>query len=268
MATDAREQIENLFSDRLDAFYRGLIDSNLPLKEYCWPFLPYVGKDYGSTKGPRVLFVGKATNGWSDPTILQDSKGDLEECLMEHIPPTALFALNDRFVAECLTNHYGNLQSGERYHSRFWQVIYILVTRLLKDDVNWSYLRDPVIARECFHKIAWTNVFKVGGVRGGNPDAQMVDFLLRNFITLRDEIDRLQPEVIVFSTGAPYDDFLCRCLGISRIDFDTSDWFSRVKGLNTSVRIAVRTPHFQALSNLKVDQLSKLLSEALKTSHL
>ena len=128
--------------------------------------------------------------------------------------------------------------------------------------MDWKYARDAETAHACFHRITWTNVFRVGGF-AGNPDSRMIQLLLNEFNTLRDEINILKPQVTLFSTGRSYDDLLCQALGITSVNFDQRGPFSIVSGLGDSVKVALRTQHFQRLTNLQVEEISKLLFATL-----
>jgi predicted glycoside hydrolase/deacetylase ChbG (UPF0249 family) len=88
----------------------------------------------------------------------------------------------------------------------------------------------------------------------------MREFLLENFNTLRGEIERIEPEIVVFSTGSTYDKFLQRSLNAQVVS--PAERVSEVEGLPSFVKLAIRTSHFQKLRNDELTVLAKKMIRA------
>jgi len=237
--------METYFSDKLAKFYTVVKESSIRLSDYAAPCLPYVGNAFSKDGSPRILFVGKATKGW----------GRLEEAIDGKRTAADWLGDSEIFILERVLPFYGRLQPGAAgyYQSSFWRRIYSLTCRVMLSQADSSYEREAHRAQGCFEAIAWTNLFKIG-TYVGNPDTRMRELLLAHLNTLPDEIEMLQPHIVIFSTGSTYDDFLFRSLGTT-VEHP-SDRVSVVSGL-PDASCALRTPHFQSCTTGEFDGLCR-----------
>jgi hypothetical protein len=258
-----RIELDRFFSERLAPFYRAVSEANeINVERYSWPCLPYVGDAFESGHHPRILFVGKAPGAWSDRTaeeIQRQGYGNLGECLQRNKTASDLLELSKDCVLQRVLPFYAGGQTDWPLQSPFWRRCYVLTVRTFRSTPNLNCPRNRELSAECFKGIAWTNVFKVGNARG-NPDGVMREFLLENFNTLRGEIERIEPEIVVFSTGSTYDKFLQRSLNAQVVS--PAERVSEVEGLPSFVKLAIRTSHFQKLRNDELTVLAKKMIRA------
>jgi hypothetical protein len=195
---------------------------------YTVPFFPYVGRDYDDAKH-RILIIGKATYGWGKGDKGQGS-GTLSEVLnMEDVLDREdrayrhLAKLPKEFIENEIIPFYG----GEKghYYSQFWNRTYRLAGNFLCDRQVSDYKRDRQMSEKCFRAIAWSNVFKVGApkVKRGNPNKELIS-VQKKENTLKEELEMLEPDVVVFSTGRGYDDHLRDFLPITSMSATAPNW--------------------------------------------
>jgi len=274
--------IKRICSEKyLKEIYRKLKEEDLLCKYYCVPFLPYVGRNYWNVK-TRILYVGRAPYGWGE--LKERDKDGKKEYKWETIPltkpsymnPEKLAELSKKFVENCLKPYYDEDLKGEEgkrfrddrwsrgriYNSLFWQRIYVLTISIYEGEfIGYSYnTYDGNF--ECFQSIAWTNVFKIGMVEG-NPDSKMIKFLLKNFNTLREEIEYLKPDLIIFSTGKSYDKYLREALEIETPDdIEETEGVKRLGDVYNSA-LVLRTKHFQAIRNEELEKIYNYIKREL-----
>ncbi|MGH9325808.1 MAG: hypothetical protein ACRD2B_03855 [Terriglobia bacterium] len=254
MANDGpRAVMEEYFAQKLSAFYARVTTERVNPANYAAPCLPYVGPAFFEEANLRMLFVGKATNGW----------GSLGNAIADVWPAVKLFADSERFIRERIIPFYGRLPPGDLgcYQSSFWRRIYSLTCRVLASQADLEYQREATRAQRCFGEIAWTNLFKVG-TSTGNPDSRMSELLLECLNTLPDEMQMLKPRIVIFSTGSTYDHFLSRAFSETLIIERPRERFSLVGGL-AGVACALRTPHFQACTNGEFNELCRTVTAAV-----
>jgi len=231
------------------------------LDEYAAPFIPYVGENY-SESDKKILFVGKATDGWGEFNENGTWK-DISLNKARDMGPERLAELSSKLVAVNVALYFAGCNSvnsgGIGYHSRFWQVIYQLTTSVQQDKSELAeYIRKKSWSDKCFNSIAWTNIFKISK-KDGNPESEkFIDFLLENVNTLKEEISILEPDIIIFSTGPSYDTYLNRIF--PKIDIAKKyGCVTELKNVYDDADAVLRTWHFQALSNQKVRRAYKLI---------
>jgi hypothetical protein len=208
------------------------------LHYYACPFVPYVGKKYDVAR-IKILVVGKATCGWGDgyANLADFSRGDGV--------PDSFWEWSSDFINKRVVPFYNGRQEEGSYHSEFWRQTYRLTTAVLEGLAELpKYERCPGAADHSFSQIAWTNVFKIGGVCG-NPDSRMERFFCSEpwCSLLLQELQILQPELVLFSTHNGYDRFLKQMLPeieLSEPDSDIAD--VGMPGLGFR---GFRTVHFQ-----------------------
>lgn len=246
------EQIARELKPKYVSLIKGIeSDREVDPNECTIPFVPYVGSSYCQAKH-KILIVGKATYGWGKGDSGQGS-GTLGAVLGKNDLYEYIAKLPKKFIEEEIIPFYG----GEKghYHSQFWNRIYRLTGNLLLDCPVSEYKRERQVSEKCFRSIAWSNVFKVGATKAerGNPNPKLISFQ-KAHNTLEAEINILQPNIVIFSTGPTYDRYLKDLLPNSTLrDADPDDLgVKEVEGLES---LAFRTCHFQYYSNQKFKQV-------------
>lgn len=245
---------EEWTSRGLKAKYLRLIDhlkKQVGPDECTVPFVPYVGSSYGDAD-PKILVIGKATYGWGKGESGQGS-GTLGDVLGRDDLCEYLAELPKRFIEDEIIPFYGG--GSGHYHSQFWNRIYRLTGNLLLDRPVSKYKREQQASERCFRSIAWSNVFKVGATKTerGNPNQTLIS-IQKAHNTLEEEIDVLQPNLVIFSTGPTYDGHLVDFLPKTTLR-DAAPDHLRVKEVVGLESPAFRTCHFQYYSNQTFEQV-------------
>ncbi len=262
--------IREIFNEeRLKRLYRNLQKSGLWNEHYCAPFIPYVGKNYDMAE-KKILYVGKSTYDWGKYTDNGEWKS-ISLFQAEKMQPKELANLSTNFIERNVAHFYAGGKSyrvkDRGYYSHFWRRVYMLTTSILKNECQLvKYKRNKDDSYWCFHSIAWTNVFKIGTKDDtpsqGAPDDDMIEFLLHNFNTLPKEIKCLKPDLIIFSTGLGYDEYLKKIFPEVTIT-DIRGGIAKLRNVDDDA-LVIRTKHFQYLSNNKVKNLYSYIISALK----
>jgi hypothetical protein len=221
------------------------------------PFVPYRGSAYGDDNRPKILVIGKATYGWGKREKEQGS-GALNAVLGRDDLWEHLSKLSEEFIEGQIIPFYG----GEKglYHSQFWNRIYRLTGQCLYgySASKSEYKRERQRSEKCFRSIAWSNVFKVGALKseGGNPKKKLRD-IQKEENTLKEEINELQPDVAIFSTGPDeYDKHIKDLLpNTSMEDVGPEHEHLKIKEIECLDTLAFRTYHFQSYSNEEFEQV-------------
>ncbi|MGL4982292.1 MAG: hypothetical protein ACRC4W_05510 [Treponemataceae bacterium] len=190
--------IEN--AQEFKPLYEELLSSVKGVEGELYPFFVQVGEGYEQSKH-RILFVGKATNGWHstsrnvDELFNQESK----ECI------------NRVDQMRWLSN-----QKGETYNinkSAFWRLIRETVDAIEQPKEN-----------DWYEYIAWSNLYKISP-KLGNPCPPLINKQRSACIKiLEKEIQILKPKVVVFLTTGWESHFLenCSLLGELKSQYDTT----------------------------------------------
>jgi hypothetical protein len=242
--------------DRYFSLIERLVEEEIA-DECTVPFVPYVGANYCDAK-PKILIIGKATYGWGKGDGGQQGSGTLNDVLDkdDHDRWKYLIELPEQFIEGELIPYYGGEKRGPA--RAFWRRIYQLSGKLLMDHPVADYKRERRRSEEVFRSIAWSNVFKVGALKskGGNPNKKLINIQKeenkKEGNTLEEEINVLQPNVAIFSTGPSYDKHIEDLLDRSMKDVDPKHLkkgvdpehlkIKEIEGLDT---LAFRTYHFQ-----------------------
>lgn len=243
-----QECLSDYYSKRLPCLYQGFASNHIAKDNYSEPQLPYVGEDFEAQDAPRLLVVGKAPNSWHGRHL---------GCT----PAEESLERSRRFIRERVMPYYANLPSQDPLgpcRTPFWTRTYLLGVRICRREPTLAYERREDWAQQCFRQLAWTNVFKVGGCEGGNPNHAMCEHLLQHFNTLPDEMEIIHPHVVVFSTGTSYDRHLRISLDVG-LEGLGGHRMAIVRGLPPFVSLGVRTCHFQRLTNQALDRLCTLI---------
>ena len=252
------EEIKQMLIEKVGPLIREMIceieNNKYSTEKCCWPFMPYIGSKY-STSNKKILIVGKATKGWGG----DGGAGKLSEVIKKPDFLKCLSELTDNFIKKRVTPYYAGSNDKNNYQSSFWRRIYRLTSALLNGESELpEYKLDPVKSTECFESIAWTNIFKISAIEG-NPPKELINIIKNLCIeALYKEIEVLQPNIILFSTGKSYDCYLKEFLNISDSDIDSNKEITSIK-IKDFDGVAFRTTHFQALRNSKLEELYNTL---------
>lgn len=263
------KSLNKLYDDLEEEAQQGKLD----LTKYCFPFMPYIGREYGRARR-KILYVGKATNGWDDD---KNKERCLSDAAKERISAEELVKITNGFMKNSIEEWYGGLcksnrNSGPGYPCAFFHWIYKLTVSILRNEPQlFSYEgieKCPNRAEECFSSIAWTNLFKIGGVRNkgktANPDKPIREFLRNGFMLLKDEISCLKPDLIVFMTRNEYEEYLKQVF---------PDWkptitevnYARIQGVSTNA-LVIWSCHPQGKPNEVAANLYKFIIQQLGQS--
>lgn len=168
--------------NELTPYYEGIINdfrsARRKFGEMCvFSFL--VGKNFVNSKY-KILFVGKAVNGWEDEVPL--SKEDVD-VFIEKVLSKNLEGEPMEWV-QCPADK----KEYNPNRSAFWRIIKETTLALEEKESWYSY-------------IAWTNLYKFAPSEG-NPSQTQMDIQAKNCWKILDkEIEILNPRVIIFLTS-------------------------------------------------------------------
>lgn len=175
--------MDNALKERLKAelkpLYRNLMEHTMEYREsYSEALVAFAaqwGKDFPSAANDGILFVGRATNGWSNDDANVDNLFDGEG---------RIFNRPDQMVWVKEKEGDANWNSN---HSAFWRVVRGVARNFYPDD-------------ELNH-IAWSNLCKLAP-DGGNPSAGLFKAqMLDACDILNKEVEILSPKFVVLMTG-------------------------------------------------------------------
>lgn len=137
------------------------------------PFVPVVGTHYGAPDAPKIMYIGKATEGWDEE-------------------PRMTLAGRDLFTRE----FYESLCSGD-YRSIYWYFIRNMTEKLYsavgaesKNDMKWA-----------LDRVIWSNLMKIGTAASwprksfAKAQAPFMEKLLRY------ELETHRPDAIILTTN-------------------------------------------------------------------
>jgi hypothetical protein len=269
-------QIEEVLEPKL----RETIERISARSEIAVPFVPYVGPAYPCAQ-TKILFVGKATDGWGWRAGKWDKSATLEGVNLA-VPDwyETLSEIPSQFIDWLIIPTFGGAPKDYPKYPRapFWRSIYRISSDLLFDQpIDQAMRTSARLSEGTFTSIAWTNVFKVSYQRG-NPETggdpagktnhrdpliqlQEEEDLLS---ALRMEIEILRPKVVLFFTGPTYDPHLEKALpGISMSGSRGLKKMDGLKGLRKG-GVALRTYHPGAWGDLfKAESVVRYIRECL-----
>ncbi|GAB6394121.1 MAG: hypothetical protein MdMp024_0433 [Bacteroidales bacterium] len=144
------------------------------------------GKKFPQEKNEGILFVGRATNGWSDPSEHWGENQVTAEKIFND-DENYLFACDDQM--KWVEDKWNNREGYNTKKSSFWRVI--------KDITKAFYPQE-----DWYNYVAWSNVCKIAPSGGGNPDDESYyNQLPACQKILQKEIEVLSPKYVVFLTG-------------------------------------------------------------------
>lgn len=271
-------QVRQASHAALDCFIQlarsGEIPDSIDPDRYSWPCVPYVGCRYEEAKR-RILFVGKAPNGWTG----DEEETPLSKFLQDGDANRALGLPTDFLRAgNCVRSHFAGTACEKLgtpmhrpHHFPAWRRIYELWSCICCDMSQAKAAgSDPARAAACFDSIAWANLFPIGMHCGGNPDSKMIRFLQFDarsakpvLIPLYQQIEMIDPEIIMFYTGRSplYDKSLRIALGT---DVHIAEETLHRARVVLPGRQAWRTTHFRVLPPEEVNHLRHAVQSGLQ----
>jgi hypothetical protein len=165
---DFKNQLKELYADMLEV---------LLLEQDLYPFAIQWGQLYFQQK-PRILVVGKATNGW-----VTDSR-KIEILFGDHTVER-IFNRDSQMV--WVKKGHG----GKRYNtnrSAFWRIVRQATSNILAE-------------KDWYNRIAWTNLYKVSFQKGNPNKALMSGQFWYCVDILKAELNFFQPDIVLFFTS-------------------------------------------------------------------
>jgi len=166
------------FRHEFKSLYTELLDSTSSFQQDLYPFAMQWGPKYHQVPDgkPRLLFVGKATNGW------MTNSRDIEILFGGHDEKTTIWERSDQMLWADDRDEGHNANK-----SAFWRVI--------------RKVAQPWFGEEWLHHIAWSNLYKVS-FRKGNPSGRLQDAQREVCIRILEaELKALQPTHVCFLTS-------------------------------------------------------------------
>lgn len=175
--SEAKNKMRDNIQTCLKPIYTELL-SQLGSEKDIYPFCVQWGMNFFEKDNERILFVGKATNGWvtnsTDVEVLFGSSNK------------RIFNRNDQMI--WIDNLKGNQKGYDTKKSAFWRVI-------LKTSENVLQKKDVT------SRIAWSNLYKIS-YQKGNPDEKLKEVQKECCKRiLEQEIKALSPKYVVFLTS-------------------------------------------------------------------
>jgi hypothetical protein len=199
--------MRNSLKKALKPIYKELL-SQIDIDKDIYTFCSQWGKSFADKDNKRILFVGKATNGWvSKSTDVETLFGNDDN---------RIFDRSDQM--EWVNNLKGNTKGYNTNNSAFWRVIKKTAQNVLKTD-------------NAIPKIAWSNIYKIS-YHSGNPDSKLKKMQKEYCkLILEKEIELMSPKYVVFLTSG-WEKVFFKYLnnGIEPIPTNTIKW----KGENYS----------------------------------
>lgn len=191
--------IEN--TDGLKTLYsKLLIDVSLYKEDIC-TYAVQVGKKY-HVAPKRLLFIGKATNGW----VTKDRE---IEKLFNLNNPDRIMNRHDQM--EWVHNLEGKKNTYNTNKSAFWRLVKNVSLEFLNKDDWYNY-------------ISWSNLYKVAPWEGGNPNNFLRKQQRETCISiLNEELKILKPDAVLFLTSG-WESFYLESIGLSESNNIVHTW--------------------------------------------
>ncbi|MCF8450207.1 MAG: hypothetical protein K9G49_10095 [Taibaiella sp.] len=140
------------------------------------------GKDYNG----KLMIIGRAVNGWGDPTKNIDKKAAHNPVFIDSVLDY-LEKATGNFKEQMIAPDEGYSHNSSAF------------TRL-KRSIAHKLIPCPKSEANC--NIVWSNLYKVSPSDKGNPSPKLMELQLPHCINiLKMEIEYYQPEVIIFLTS-------------------------------------------------------------------
>jgi len=165
------------------------------------PFFIQVGKNFFSAS-KRLLFVGKATNGWVTKEREVANLFDLENYDRIVNRDDQMEWVHD---LEGVNNIYNTNKSS------FW--------RLIKNVSS-----DILGIKDWYNYISWSNLYKIAPWEGGNPNGSLQKLQRETCISiLNEELKLLKPNAVIFLTSG-WENFYLDSIGLSESKNSVESW--------------------------------------------
>lgn len=182
-------QLDKHLSDYKE-LYRNLLDSVADYDGRICTFYHQAGKYYLNNKNNRILFVGKANNGW-----INDDRN--VESLFDITNKNRIVNRDDQM--EWIKNLEGK-KVEEHYNTRksaFFRLMKRISVSLLENKNDW------------YNYVAWTNLYKIAPWEGGNPTSTLKNMQQEYCAKiLEKDFEFLNPSIIIFLTSRWENDLL------------------------------------------------------------
>ncbi len=215
------------FDDQMYSYYKDLMNQECQgskiwkqinyQKLSCVP--AFVGERFDNSN-LRLMYVGRAINGWERP-MYASSSGDMAKSILEQE-----FSIHTDIV---------NKEGFDGYRHKnynFWRLLRFVLAEAgdaIGGEYNWY---DDAIDSEWNQKFIWSNLFKVAPYSGGNPDIATKKAQVNPCVDIiKAELDLYKPNLALFVT-------------------DNDGWFipwRRYKELKSFAKIA--TSEYELINN-------------------
>ncbi|TNE69290.1 hypothetical protein EP331_14540 [bacterium] len=189
--------LETKLIEELTPLYKQLVEvvEKTKHKNNVSGFIPHYGFEYESCEYPKLLFVGKAVNGWGDkPNLDYENWLNIDKTDRYNQLHWVKKCEGQNTFKECKdeNNNYYNTRK-----SAFWRVIKRLSMNYFHEDKTTIDSKGS-----WYEKIAWTNLYKIAPSNEGNPDLSMINAQQELCAKiLAKEIEVLSPNVVIFFTS-------------------------------------------------------------------
>jgi hypothetical protein len=202
-----------------------------------WPALPFLIKlneDQFNQSDLKIMFFGQETNGWIDQNKIGYT--------------VSLEALMDQYYEFCYNG------GKEEHGGHFWNAI--------KNFMN--LLKNKFPTKEIYP--IYNNIIKIGKMEEkGRPSLDILHLENKYLNVIKDELNILKPDIIIFFTGPNYDDQIELKLGdvidnkFSIPDFSTRQ-LCRVNLNENCIAFRCYHPNFLYRNNIR-DYFDSILKE-------
>ena len=233
---------KELYSDKVKVYIESIKPYGPPINgAYLRPFFPQVGREYEKQK-IKLLFVGKATDGWVLPA------DEYDESKFFHDQDNGLANIKDQmvWVEEASKNRGHEAHSHAKSH--FWRFIKSITQEAHNVIDGYS------------NYIAWTNLYKLSLERGNPPQALKTAQFDACVRILREEIKLFEPTHIVFLTTRWEHPFLVK-LGLNEYGDEICSELPLWIQKDAQGRYYIQTVHPERKPK---DIISRLKSEIIK----
>lgn len=243
-----KQLLDNNELTKIRSLYENLLCDNAleEYKEKTYPFFMQYGKRYFNTE-KRILFVGKATNGWAtDSHDIEILFGDK----MVNGEDQRIVNCDDQMEwvekADGTNTVYKNYNTNR---SSFWRFI----KSITKDSIN---------SEDWFNSIAWTNLYKLAPEEG-NPSEKLMNIQYKKCVEiLNEEIKLLKPNYLIFLTSGWENSFIEKIKIKINNEFKLYDNYSLIFGEKDN-KYYIQSFHPQGKTNTLLTDTKELILELI-----
>ena len=198
------QTIKQSLLDLYKRYWDGYIENIRKTTFSAWPFLIWPRQSY-STAPVRIMICGQETQGWGNELDTTDPG-----------------LVSPRRIADI----YNGFVNNGGYNSPYWN----FSKRVAKAFPDARFVHE--------------NIVKIGKRKGAGCDESIFRLGLEHFPVVREEINILKPDLILFLTGKDYDERIRAVLGYftsERIDADR--YIKRLTFADPALPPAIKTYH-------------------------